>query len=269
MCPRCNTVLLVDRAVCPACGKAFDGWIATCDTCGTPVNLERPGREDREAVRALASVPGISEARAEELVAKGFRDFADIVRLALPQSAVRQGLHYAIARKVMIADIVPRRERPESGARCPMCDAAWPADSSRCPACGSAFDLELSAVLVDEKLQAITGEIVDLALDKDFQSMPEDARNDFLQAFGGVSQEDLLRDECRRQIEAWRTKGFDVAPLERLLGEDLEHFGERSIPMIRAQVMKKAESGRYRCPLCEVQLESSAVECGNCGARFG
>lgn len=269
VCPRCNTVLAVDRAVCPVCGKAFDGWIATCDTCGAPVNLERPRREDREAVRALASVPGITEARAADLVAKGFRDFADVVRLALPPSAVRQGLHYAIARKVMVADIAPRRERPETGARCPMCGAAWPADSSRCSACGSAFDLELSTVLVDQKLQEITGEIVDLALDKDFQAMPEDVRNDLVQAFGGASPEDLLREEGRRQIEAWRTKGFDVAPIERLLEEDLEHFGERSIRLIRAQVMKNGESGKYRCPLCEVQLESSAAECGNCGARFG
>src|SRR5207245_2825241 len=29
-----------------------------------------------------------------------------------------------------------------------------------------------------------------------------------------------------------------------------------------------ADSGTYRCPLCEIRLESTAVECGNCGASF-
>jgi len=34
VCPRCNTILRADQAVCRTCGKAFDGWVATCDACG-------------------------------------------------------------------------------------------------------------------------------------------------------------------------------------------------------------------------------------------
>lgn len=219
-------------------------------------------------MKSLASVPGITEERAKALVEKGFRDFADVVRLALPESAVRLGLHYAIARKVMLADLVARVERQVSGARCPMCGAAWVVNASRCAACGSAADLQLDPLIVEQKLQEITGEIVDLASDDDFRQMPYEIRTDLLEAFGGVSSEDLLREECLHQIEAWRSKGFDVAPVERILEEDLAQFRKKSARLIRAQVMKKADSGKYRCPLCEVRLESTAEECGNCGARF-
>ncbi|MCI4371108.1 MAG: hypothetical protein L3J78_00480, partial [Thermoplasmata archaeon] len=254
--------------VCPSCRKALEDWVALCDACGARVRTGRPDRGDGEAIIALASVPGISESRAKELVGKGFRDFADVVRLALPESAIRQGLHHTIARKALLLDLVTQPERQVSGARCPMCGAALIANATRCAACASSPDPDLDPVVIEAKLQEITGDIVDLAADEDFQGMPEDVRNELLQAFGGVSQEGLLREECDHQIEAWRAKGFDVVPLERLLAEDVDRFRERSTRLIRAQVMKKAEAGRYRCPLCEVALESTAEECGNCGARF-
>ena len=268
MCPRCNTILRPDRAVCATCGKAFDGWIAACDACGAPMKLENATREEREAVRSLSSVPGISEERAKGLAAKGFRDFADVVRLALPESAIRQGLHHTIARKVLLADLVPRPPHAASGARCLMCGAAWLANATRCASCGSSFDLEFNPAAIERRLQEITGDLVNLSADEDFQGMPEDVRNEIMQAFGGVTRDDLLREEYSHQIEAWRTKGFDVEPLEPLLEDDLLHFRERSARLIRLQVGKKADSGKYRCPLCEVRLESTAEECGNCGARF-
>jgi len=223
---------------------------------------------DREAVRSLASIPGMSDERAKELAAKGFRDFADVVRLALPERAVRQGLHHTIARRVLLADLVPRPQRSVSGARCPMCGAAWLANATRCASCGSAFGLELDPVAIERWLEEITGDLVNLAEDDDFQGMPEDVRNEILQAFGGVTRDDLLREEYAHQIEAWRTKGFDVAHVEHLLEADLPNFRKRSARLIRLQVAKKADSGRYRCPLCEVRLESIAEECSNCGARF-
>jgi len=67
---------------------------------------------------------------------------------------------------------------------------------------------------------------------------------------------------------AWRQKGFDVAPVEQLLAEDLSSFRAGGTRLIRLQAMKKAGSGAYRCPLCEISVESTAEECGNCGARF-
>src|SRR3989441_4010427 len=268
VCPRCNTILRPDRAVCATCGKAFDGLIAACDACGAPTELENATREEREAVGSLSSVPGISEERAKGLAAKGFRDFADVVRLALPDSAVRQGLHHTIARKALLADLVPRPPHAVSGARCLMCGAAWFANATRCASCGSSFDLEFNPAAIERRLQEITGDLVNLAADEDFQGMPEDVRNEIMQAFGGGARDGLLREDYSHQIEAWRTKGFDVEQLEPLLEEDLLHFRERSARLIRLQVGKKADSGKYRCPLCEVRLESTAEECGDCGARF-
>src|SRR5207245_1067691 len=79
--------------------------------------------------------------------------------------------------------------------------------------------------------------------------------------------ERTARDGCRVP-EAWRGKGFDVTSVERILTEDFPHFRERTARLIRAQVMKNAESGKYRCPLCEVAVDRTAEECGYCGARF-
>ncbi len=268
VCPRCNTILRPDQAVCAACGKSFDGWIATCEACGAPMKAEPVTSEEREAVHSLTSVPGISEERAKALALKGFRDFADVVRLALPESAVRQGLHHTIARKVLLADLVPRPQHAVTGARCPMCGAAWLADAPRCASCGSTFGLELDPAAIEARLEQITGDLVNLAADEDFQGMPEDVRNEILQAFGGVTRDDLLREEYSHQVDAWRTKGFDVGRVEPLLDEDLATFREQSARLIRLQVAKKADSGTYRCPLCEIRLESTAEECGNCGARF-
>ena len=268
VCPRCNTILRPDHAVCATCGKAFEGWIAACDSCGAPMKPAHATSEESEAFRSLASVPGMSEERARALAAKGFRDFADVVRLALPESAVRLGLHHTIARKVLLADLVPRPPRAVSGARCPVCGAAWLAEATRCASCGSTVGLELDPVAIERRLEEITGDLVNLAEDEDFQGMPEGVRNEILQAFGGVTRDDLLREEYAHQIEAWRTKGFDVAHVEHLLEEDLPNFRERSAKLIRLQVAKKIDSGKYRCPLCEVRLESTAEECANCGARF-
>jgi len=242
--------------------------MATCDACGGSTIGEREPPKDREAIRALASVPGISDDRARALVAKGFRDFSDVVRLALPESAVRLGVHHTIARRALLLDLVARPERLMSGARCPMCGAAWLANATRCAACGSGSDLGLDPAVVEQKLQEITGGIVDLATDEDFLGMPEEVRTELLDVFGGLTPEDLLREECGHQVEAWRMKGFDVEPVERILTDDLLHFRERTARVIRAQVMKKATAGRYRCPLCEIALERTVEECGNCGARF-
>jgi len=268
VCPRCNTILRPDQAVCATCGKAFDGWIAACDVCGTPMKAEPVTSEEGEAYRSLVSVPGISEERAKALAARGFRDFADVVRLALPESAVRQGLHHTIARKVLLADLVPQPQHAVSGSRCPMCGAAWLANATRCASCGSTFGMELDPVEIEARLEQITGDLENLAADEDFQGMPQDVRNEILQAFGGVTRDDLLREEYSHQIDAWRTKGFDVDRVEPLLDEDLPNFRERSARLIRMQVAKKADAGTYRCPLCEIRLESSAEECSNCGARF-
>src|SRR5207237_9434105 len=96
VCPRCNTILRADQAVCRTCGKAFDGWVvATCDACGGFTVGEPEGPSDRQAVRTLSAGPRISAPRTQERVAKGGRDFADIVRLARAEHSVRGGAPYA------------------------------------------------------------------------------------------------------------------------------------------------------------------------------
>src|SRR2546429_6062141 len=87
VCPRCNTILRSDRAACRRCGKAFNGWIATCDACGASTVPVQDGPRAREAMTALASIPGISAEQAKGLVARGFQEFPDLVRLALPAMA--------------------------------------------------------------------------------------------------------------------------------------------------------------------------------------
>lgn len=268
MCPRCETILVRGEAVCPKCGKMFPGWVALCDACGSRMG-KRPGQpDDHEAVLLLASVPGITEAKAKELVARGFRDFSDVVKLALPERAVKKGLHHAIARQALLSDLEPKAAARTNGTRCPVCGAAWLQGADRCAACGFARTAAADAGAIGRKLQEVTGELVDLARDVDFREMPETVREEILEVFSGLNEEDLLREEYRRQIAAWWAKGFDVEPLERLLATDLHGFRERSVRLIRAQLMKKTEGGAYRCPLCDTRLEPAAEECENCGAKF-
>lgn len=268
VCPRCSTILLRGQAICPRCGKLFPGWIAECDACGASLPSEAIGPSDEESVRLLASVPGITEARARQLVARGFHDFSDVVRLALPESAVRKGLHHAIARRALLADLVPRAPAVARAERCPVCGSPWPADSDRCTTCGSAASTEVPVAAVERKLEQVTGEIVALSHDADFREMPEDIRRELLDAFGGLDPEALVREEYRHQIDAWREKGFDVGPLEDLLASDLDGFRAKSVRLIRAQILKKVEGGEFRCPLCDVVLPPEAESCENCGAKF-
>ncbi|HEY7516162.1 MAG TPA: hypothetical protein VIC87_16855 [Vicinamibacteria bacterium] len=268
ICPRCNTILLRDQAICPKCGKMFPGWTALCDTCGADMGTRPRKPEDHEAVLLLASIPGISETRARELVARGFRDFADIVKLALPESAVRKGLHHAIARRALLVDLEPKATARTNGRRCSVCGAAWLVGADRCAACGSSRVEEHDAKAIGRKLQEVTGEIVELAQDEDFRGMPPEVREELLEAFAGVNEEEILREEYRRQTEAWRAKGFDVTALEGLLAGDLSAFRECSVRLIRSQIRKRSEHGRFRCPLCDVILPAAAEECENCGAQF-
>ncbi len=268
VCPRCNTILLRGQAICPVCGKLFPGWIAVCDACGTALPREPEGPDDEEAVRLLASVPGISETRAKALVAKGFRDFSDIVRLALPDAAVRMGLHHAIARRALLADLSAGKTGRAASGDCPVCGAAWPREQDRCPVCGSSAELRFPVEAMGKDLEHVADGLAALGEDEDVEDLPADVRRDLVDAVGTIDPNDLVREEYRRQIEAWRSKGFVVAPLEDLLATDLNAFRERSVRLIRLQLRKKREGGTFRCPLCESSLAPEAESCANCGARF-
>ncbi len=268
MCPRCGTILVRGQAICPRCGKMFPGWIAACDACGASLGPEPRGFADDEAVRLLASVPGIDEAHARVLVAKGFRDFSDIVRLALPESAVKKGLHHAIARRALLADMAHPSARGEVSVPCPVCGTPWPVGGDRCPVCGSAAMTDVPIEAVEEELEEVANELAAASGDEPAVEIPQDVRADLMDALAGLDPDEVVREEYRRQIEAWRSKGFVVEPLEDLLMKDLEAFRARSVRLIRAQMLKKREGGEFRCPLCEVPLVPEAEACENCGAKF-
>src|SRR5437879_12924369 len=89
VCPRCNTILRADQAVGRTCGKAFDGWVATCDACGGFTVGQGEGPGDREAGSTTSSVPGRSSSRPKQLVAPRVLGCPDVVGLALRESAIR------------------------------------------------------------------------------------------------------------------------------------------------------------------------------------
>jgi hypothetical protein len=135
-----------------------------------------------------------------------------------------------------------------------------------CPVCGSDSGPQIDPKGLERKIQDVTREIVELAADPDFREMPAEVREELFLAAAGVDPDDVLRDEYRRQLDAWRDKGFDVSSAERLLTTDLDAFRRRSARLIRAQARKGGRG--TRCPLCEFELPPRAKECENCGARF-
>ena len=268
VCPRCSTILLPGHAICPTCGKLFPGWIAACDACGSPIGPEPRGAPNEEAVRLLSSIPGITDEQVRALFDKGFRDLSDLIRLALPETAIQKGLHHAIARRLLLANLSPDSAPSLSGVPCPVCGTPGNGGADRCPVCGSATSIGHAAASVGRELQEMTEGIAALANDQDVRGMPDDVRKELFDAFADLTAENLLRDECRRQMDAWRAKGFVVAPLEDLLATDLDAFRERGVRLIRAQIRKKVDAGAYRCPLCNVVLAPEDEVCENCGAKF-
>lgn len=270
ICPRCATVIIHERAICPRCGKIFNGPVARCDACGAEIGERADQALEERAIRSFMLVPGIDERRARDLYERGFRDFSDILKLALPSRAVRQGLHHTISRKLMLASLLPKKRLPpgEEATMCPVCHIPTEVSAGVCQACGSRLSLDVSTEEIKRKLRQVTGEIYSLSSDPDFKGMPKEMRDDLLAAFAGWDQERLLREEFQQQIDAWREKGFETSALERLLDDDLEAFREKSVRIIRAQIMKRLERGKYKCPLCEVVLRPEVEVCDNCGARF-
>jgi hypothetical protein len=260
VCPRCGTILLPDEAICERCGKILTRPVAACDACGRAVG-QPPDRDRAAAVRSLRLVPGIDVAAAKRLYAKGYTDFSQILRDALPEEAARRGLHRTIARRLILAGMKGRED--ESRTACPACGGPLGGEEMACPACDFPLREDVSPEPPD-----VPEELADLASDPDFLAMPEAVRAEILSVFEGFDPEDAEREEYRAQIEAWRGKGFDVRPLERLLKEDVAAFRSRSVRIIRAQLRKNVVEGAYVCPICEVRLAPEDVECENCGAKF-
>jgi rubrerythrin len=267
-CQRCGTVLLRDLAFCPRCGKAFDGPIAWCDACGGAVTPPRTP-EASEAIGRLARIPGVDEEAAKRLFARGFKDPADLFRLALPERAVRQGLHRVLARKIALGDLTPAR-RVRKSIACPRCGTSHEAYASHCPICGTRGEWEVRPDEVERNLAEVVGEVYDLMGDPDFGGMPEEMREEILDAFEGAGLATAVDNEYEVQFREWRARGLETHELERILREEgSDAFRAKFVRIIRTQIMKRRVAGRFVCPLCDLDLAPAVEECENCGAKFG
>src|SRR3990170_2644930 len=168
VCPRCGTILLPDRAICPKCGKMFPGRIAVCDDCGAGVSSDLDDAEE-DAVRVFALVPGMDEQTARRLWARGFRDFSDVIKLGLPEAAVKRGLHRTISRKILLAGIAPKATVRPTRAVCLSCHAMALETETRCTVCGGALGPAAEEAFIEKKLEEVQGSVASLAEDPDFK----------------------------------------------------------------------------------------------------
>ncbi|HEV8594158.1 MAG TPA: hypothetical protein VGR51_01350 [Thermoplasmata archaeon] len=266
VCPKCGTVLLRGSALCRRCGKLFEGPIARCDACGGAV--EPPRDRDHQAIERLSHLPGVDATRAEELYSRGFHDPADVLKLALPERAVRMGLHKTLARKATMGELRPVKHVKKTIA-CPTCGAPRDAKAERCGTCGSPWERPPRPEEVRRQFEAVTGEVWDLSADPDFREMPTEMRDEILDAFEGAGLAVSTENEFAEQIRAWQRHKFDTRELERIVREEgAEAFRMKSVRIIRSQLMKRRKGDTFACPLCEVPLPPAVADCGNCGAKF-
>ncbi|HLB67472.1 MAG TPA: hypothetical protein VJN63_03185 [Thermoplasmata archaeon] len=214
-------------------------------------------------------VPGFDEARARILHARGLHDFADVIKLGLPDSAVRRGLHHTISRKILLASVATKKRSHVGKTTCFECHTTLLESETRCPACGSTLGPAAEAAYIERRLAEVRPAAGVLSEDQDFRSMPDDVRGEILRALGSMLEEETVtEEEFHRQVDAWREKGFDVAPVLVLLTQHPNDVRDRAIRLIRAQIRKKREGSVFRCPLCDEILAPTVEECGNCGAKF-
>src|SRR5881397_2162083 len=155
-CPRCATVLIPDEATCPKCGKMFTRRIAECDACGSKIGGDLDDAEE-DAVDGFALVPGMDEATARRLYARGFREFADVIKLGLPESAVKRGLHHTISRKILLRSVVPKAPHRIGRTTCVACHTNVLETETKCPACGAALGPDAEVAAIEKRLAEVQG----------------------------------------------------------------------------------------------------------------
>jgi len=288
VCERCNTVIAWEKATCPICGRMYSSSIAVCEVCDEALRGPTELDDEERELKNLTMIAGISKVTAKALVMQGICDFSELVKLALPPRAVRMGLHRTIARRMMMAEFIRQGKKVEDG-HCPICSNPYDPETGFCPKCKYSPLPEQSEEWIKERLEKVAGEVEDLCSDPDFLAMPEPVRkrvlaeiNGMLQpianeeqlvaeletVFGCPEDRDEKKEPYRHQIELWKTKGFDVAALERLLDEDVEKFRKNCVKIIRRQIRKKQKEFEYVCPLCDAGVKADSKACPNCGALF-
>lgn len=289
VCSRCNTVIEWERATCPICGRMFSTSIAMCDVCDAALRMPEELDGEEKELKHLMMIAGISKEAARTLYMQGIRDFSDLVKLALPHKAAKMGLHKTIARRMMMADFVRRRQQGD-GDKCPICSGPYNAETGLCEKCKYSPLPEWSEHWIRERLDKVTEEVENLCAHPDFEAMPEEMKKQVLAevngmlepvyneerlvselegVFGSLDKEEEQVKQYGMQMEAWKCKGFDVSDLEKLLEKNPDEFRVNCVKILRLQIRKQIKDFKFVCPLCDAGLEPEAKECPNCGALFG
>ena len=289
VCSRCNTVIEWDRATCPICGRMYSTSIAVCDVCDATLRMPEELDGEEKELKHLMMIAGISREAARTLYMQGIRDFSDLVKLALPHKAAKMGLHKTIARKMMMAEFVRRGQRGD-GDKCPICSGPYNPVTGLCGKCKYSPLPEWSEHWIRERLDKVTEEVENLCAHPDFEAMPEEMKKQVLAevngmlepvyneerlvselegVFGSLDKEEEQVRQYRMQIEAWKSKGFDVSDLEKLLEKSPDEFRVNCVKILRLQIRKQLKDFKFVCPLCDAGLKPEAKECPDCGALFG
>jgi len=289
VCPRCNTIITWEKAKCPKCGRMYSTSFAVCDVCDEKLKPLEPAKDAEASMKSLMIVAGISQEAARTLYGQGIHDFSELVKLALPQKAVKLGLHKTIARRMMMAEFIKQGKKFDEGV-CPVCQSSFDVETGFCPKCKYSPLPEGSEDWIKERIDKVTGELENLSRNPEFLGMPDESRkqvidelNEDLESgeneekiiaemesvFEEVDAEDEQKQQYRLQIQGWREKGFDVSELEKLLDTDMEKFRKECVKLMRSQIRRQRDELEYECAMCQTRVQADAKDCPKCGATFG
>lgn len=271
MCQRCGTLFPEREMECQVCGEKYDSIVAVCPSCGgTPDEEFQDDMARQEAVQRFQLIPGVTEDMADKLYDKGIRSFADLIGMSLPESERRRGLHRIIARRLMLSGLAVAEEKAQDELSCARCRGPLDANELKCQICGApagAAFLELQINGQTVKLGEYMDELYQFVKNTVRGRATKEIGSVFASAMAELDERQIVKEEYRNQIKAWREKGFDVSGLEEILENDYENFKERSLKLIKAQVRRRGRNV-LRCPLCDFLLKESWRDCPNCGAKF-
>lgn len=268
VCPRCGTILRADTARCRDCGGELAGPLAQCVACGKPEAVHDAPADN---VERLTRLPWVDEGTARWLYQQGYAEPSDVVKIALPEHAIRLGLHDLLVRGATRQELRPISLRDE--VPCEVCATPRAAADVACSVCGASGDRGPTSEEIQRQLAQVVGEVEDLEADPDFLGMPRDLRNEILEAVreepSHLAAMQIVSPTFAMQFEEWKSRGIDTLPLERVFLEEGEDaFRGKFAPILRRQIAKLREGGRFWCTICNLELDPDAEECENCGAKF-
>jgi hypothetical protein len=264
-CETCGTILVEGKVQCERCGDPLKPYALVCYSCGSGrLKESRPEdtKEKKEAVHHFLMVPGLSEEAAGDLYDDGVEDFASLVGMALTEPQRSIGLHHAIARRIMLMDVVEADH--DVGVveemECPTCKSTIDAISDECEICGhfTRIKLEVPEDELEGGLDPVMGEISEkISWDAAFREMPKDFQEELSRVL--AEAEDFEIEEFDDEgADFWEELDSDI---EELVKEPIE---KETAP---EEVSKPPETVMV-CPLCEAEVMQNAHFCYNCGARF-